>query len=285
MEWDQLSLKDWSEIARNFVFVLAVVAAAVGIWLAWRRTRALETQAATDAERHITENFTRAIDQLGKDKLEIRLGAIYALERIANSSIKDHWPIMEILTGYVRENAPWPPRPSIPKKRDTGSELSEQVPVSGENPGDSPIVENGEGQKPPADIQAILTVLTRRNVEYERELQELDLSNTDLRSANLEQVDLQNAQLFSSNLKHANLYSAKLCKANFFGANLEEAILWFANLRGATLNDANLQKAFFGDANLDGADLGGANLEGAEELTQQQLDDAFGDDKTKLPLA
>lgn len=35
------------------------------------------------------------------------LSGIYALERIAQDSKKDHWPIMEILTAYVRENAQW----------------------------------------------------------------------------------------------------------------------------------------------------------------------------------
>jgi hypothetical protein len=58
---------------------------------------------------------SRAIDQLGKvdDKgnklFEIRIGGIYALQRIARESEEDYWPIMEILTAYVREHAPWPP--------------------------------------------------------------------------------------------------------------------------------------------------------------------------------
>ena len=37
--------------------------------------------------------------------MEIRLGGIYALERISNESEKDYWPIMEILTAYVRKNS------------------------------------------------------------------------------------------------------------------------------------------------------------------------------------
>jgi hypothetical protein len=57
--------------------------------------------------------FTRAIDQLGAvDKdgnpvIEIRLGAIYALERIAYESDQDYWAIIEILTSYVRKNSPY----------------------------------------------------------------------------------------------------------------------------------------------------------------------------------
>src|SRR5215207_2875546 len=54
----------------------------------------------------ITERFTRAIDQLGatddgKPKLEIRLGGIYALERIAKDSPKKYYAtIMEVLMAY-----------------------------------------------------------------------------------------------------------------------------------------------------------------------------------------
>jgi hypothetical protein len=38
----------------------------------------------------ITERFTRAIDQLGEAELDVRLGGIYALERIARDSKDDH---------------------------------------------------------------------------------------------------------------------------------------------------------------------------------------------------
>jgi hypothetical protein len=43
---------------------------------------------ALDQVRQITERFTRAIDQLGdRDRLDVRLGGIYALERIARDSV------------------------------------------------------------------------------------------------------------------------------------------------------------------------------------------------------
>src|SRR5215212_7701039 len=57
----------------------------------------------------ITERFTRAIDQLGSEKLEIRLGGIYALERIDKETPERayHGTVMEVLTAYVRENSRW----------------------------------------------------------------------------------------------------------------------------------------------------------------------------------
>ena len=69
-----------------------------GLYLTYRRISATE-------DGQITERFTKAIDQLGSEKLEVKLGGIYALERIARDSEKDHWTIMEVLTAFLRENA------------------------------------------------------------------------------------------------------------------------------------------------------------------------------------
>jgi len=141
-------------------------------------------------EGQITERFTRAIDQLGatdehgNKRLEIRLGGIYALERIARESEKDHWPIMEVLTAYVREHAPWkgntqtqqdqPPDPEVP----TSEDISQQ-----EEPQSRP--------RPDTDIQAILTVIGRRTRwDGEGEDQFLDLHGTDLRAADLHRAHL-----------------------------------------------------------------------------------------------
>lgn len=77
-------------------------------------------------------------------KLEVRLGAVYALERIARDSEEDYWPVIEILTAYVRENAPRQ--------------------------------QNDEGAKPHprADIQAILTVIGRRERTHDKDFLNLE---------------------------------------------------------------------------------------------------------------
>jgi hypothetical protein len=56
-------------------------------------------------DKQTTELYVKAIDQFGDVKMEVRLGGIYALERIARDSKKDHWTIMEVLTAYVRESS------------------------------------------------------------------------------------------------------------------------------------------------------------------------------------
>jgi hypothetical protein len=60
-------------------------------------------QTEADRQRRITESFSKAIEQLGSDKLEIRVGAIYTLERISQESARDHEAIIDNLTTFVRE--------------------------------------------------------------------------------------------------------------------------------------------------------------------------------------
>src|SRR4051794_32743669 len=119
---DGLKGKDRAEeIGRARTAVLGILAGtiagvgAVFTGLAYRLNRDSlehnrETAArshALDQARQITERFTRAIDQLGEsEKLDVRLGGIYALERIARDSADDHPQVIEVLTAYVREHAP-----------------------------------------------------------------------------------------------------------------------------------------------------------------------------------
>jgi hypothetical protein len=56
------------------------------------------------AERgHLTDRYTRAIAQLGDDKLDVCLGGIYALEQLATDSenARDRATIVEVLSAFV----------------------------------------------------------------------------------------------------------------------------------------------------------------------------------------
>jgi hypothetical protein len=61
-------------------------------------------------EGQVTDRYTKAIGQLASDKLDVRIGGIFALERIARDSAKDHPTVMEVLTAFIREHSwkPWP---------------------------------------------------------------------------------------------------------------------------------------------------------------------------------
>lgn len=107
-----------NSIRQTFVQALGGLALFLGfsftIWTLRISQKTLQTNQETlrvTQEGQITERFTKAIEHLGNTELlMVRLGGIYALERIARDSEKDHWPVMEVLTAYVRVNAPWPPK-------------------------------------------------------------------------------------------------------------------------------------------------------------------------------
>jgi len=96
-----------SEIIRNLGLVIA---AAVGIYLAWRRVGAATQQADASLQQaelarrdHVAELFNRAVGQLTHENLEIRLGAVYTLRQIARDFPDLSDPTSELLSAYLRK--------------------------------------------------------------------------------------------------------------------------------------------------------------------------------------
>lgn len=284
-----LALKDrLHQINENRKTVAQIVGGVfilVGLYIAWVRSKAMRDQTEIDREQQLTDLYVKAIEQLGSEKLQIRLGGIYALERIARESPKDHWTIMEVLTAFVRENAPL--RGEAPaakaKKEETTAALEtpeEDSPLTG--PPTSP-------EKPPTDIQAVLTVLGRTAITYEQkgEKRSLDLRATylvgadliqaNLQGARLQRANLQGADLFAANLQGGHLIEAQLQEARLEGANLQGALIRRSNLQRASLRRANLQKVSLREANLQMAVLEGANLKGARLWDANLQGASFGE--------
>ncbi len=265
-----------NEARKTLAYIMGGVLAIIGITLAFRRIRALERQVQVAQEGQITERFTRAIEQLGSDRMEVRLGGIYALERIANDSDKDYWPIMETLTAYVRERAPWREvPPETPAEADREEAAGEEAAAPEETA--SPAL--ADAPKPATDIQAILTVLGRRKYRNGT----LDLRRTDLRGADLRWANLEGAFLMEAHLEGSNLYMAKLEFAMLWDSHLEKADLVGADLKAAILLRTHLEGANLTSACLNGTLFAVVHLEGATGLTREQLAEAILDEKTILP--
>src|SRR6266540_3925034 len=218
---------------------------------AQRSDERLREQITLAQEGQITERFTRAIDQLGQpgpDRLDVRLGGIYALERIAHDSPTHRLAVFEIFTAFIRSHAPLPP--PLPGEHNANAHTN-QVPLL---------------QSRAPDIQAALTIIGRRPTH--KNDPPLDLRQTDLREANLGGANLTRARLSGADLTQAQLGGADLTGTQFDGANLT----------GTHLAGANLTRAQLGGADLTGAQLGGADLTGAKlgwaNLTEAWLDEA-----------
>ena len=91
---EELAAED--AVRRTLAQVLDAAVILTGLYLTWQNVR-------INREGKITDRFSKAIDQLGSEKLSVRVGGVYALERIDRDSEKDHWTIVEVLCAFVRE--------------------------------------------------------------------------------------------------------------------------------------------------------------------------------------
>ena len=206
----------------------------------------------------VTDRYTKAIEQLGSDKLDVRIGGIYALERIARDSPRDHPTVMEVLTAFIREHSrePWPPPDA-----DNPDQLRRTRP----------------------DVQAAVTVAGRRDVK--RDILPIDLTGADLTGADLTGADLTGADLIRADLTGANLIRADLTGANLIRADLTRARLDGADLTGADLLGAGLTGAGLTRANLTRARLTEANLTGVRWPEGAQVPDGWMVDGYSLKRA
>jgi uncharacterized protein YjbI with pentapeptide repeats len=278
--------------------ILAGLGAILLIYAAIRQAQTAssrhEAQTKADLQRRITESFSKAIEQLGSDKLEVRLGGIYALERISQESSRDYWTVMENLTAFVRERTQRTEAERTAKPSD--QRIAERAYLLWENAGrpegrsdefwreaveHEPEPPNG-GESPATDVAAVLTIIERRDEEHRaleaQDKRVLDLQQAVLRRADLNGAHLERANFIEAHLEGARLNGAYLERARLNGAHLEGADLSKAHLEGADLIEAHLERTFLGDAHLEGTLLRRAHFEGADlsraHLERTRLDGA-----------
>ena len=264
-----------------YISAMAAVPAVILTWY-WKQVNNVVSH-EDDVQRLITERFAKATEMLGSKTIEQRLGAIYQLERIAEDSPRDHWTVMETLCAYVRERSPW-----TEEKQQREHKLETFERKEWEN--------YIKGLKPSTDVQAAMTVISRRkHWEQEEEGQQLDFQGLDLQGlkvnggrfarALFNKTHLEGAVMVGVNLNHSSFKEAHLYRVNFSKAILEGAdfysayfsnsIIKGANLNGAIFNDAYLSVAKINEADLEGTQFFGAQLTGVDFFNSNLKNSTF----------
>ncbi|MER7363265.1 pentapeptide repeat-containing protein [Nonomuraea wenchangensis] len=229
----------------------------------------------------VTDRYTKAVEQLGSAKPDVRLGGIYALQRLATDSPRDQETIRNVLAAFVRNHDLCKTDQKSLPKQCTTTKTSDFKKLSYLRPG--------------ADVRAALTIAAALSSENggailngadfsQIQFPGADLILVKLPRTNLASVQLQGAALIGADLQHSYLGGARLGGAQMSGAQLSEALLSFAdleeadlagarlrgsdihssNLRGTNLTSAILDYADLSDADLRGANLNGASLRNAD---------------------
>jgi uncharacterized protein YjbI with pentapeptide repeats len=249
-------------------------------------------------EGQITDRYAKAIEQLGNKSLDVRIGGIYALERLAHDSKIDRSMIIEVLTTFIREHTRDPINAST----------------------ESAWADVRASKKPvEADVQAAVSVLGRRS----KSDSEVDLCSTGLSNASLADGNFSKAYFHYSTLNHTTFTRAKLdgaelsfCRAqmaafndcsaigaSFVCAEYVNSFFLASDFTNATFEGCDLSGSDFGrrysdeypnppskltnaefkNAILKGTNLGGVDLRTVRGLTKAQLDQAITDQNTLFP--
>jgi uncharacterized protein YjbI with pentapeptide repeats len=272
-------------------------------------------------EKQVTERFSKAIEHLGSDTIDIRLGGIYALEQIAYNSSTYHWTIVEILSAFAREKCSISVKKALPElevqaeqnNQSADKKLQAIIQAAVDNTIEKVQAEKAAAfdtsiEKKHANIQAAFdTSIEKKHANIQAafdtkiEKQQADIQaaltvmgqrkskqdpegqGIDLRKVNISGVELQKANFSRANLVDADLSEINLRGAYLISADLCEAYLVGADLRGVNLIGAKLRGANLSEANLVGANLGKVDLRHCKNLTSEQIESAITDGNTEWP--
>jgi uncharacterized protein YjbI with pentapeptide repeats len=266
-----------SDARASLLQVVVGVAGAAALYFTWQTY-------LLGREGRASDNFIKAIDQLGNKNVHAKIGGVAGLGRLLKlvpggsphgSGIDgDYWPIMDTLTAFVRQSIP--------------------------------VANTPRAIKPPEDIQTAINVIARRYLSDSEPPSRtydspVDLSQCDLsrlwmggghyeggyfegsvfRDARLEGSYLRGADFTNADLTDANLSDAIFDRyrldphgvpvgesefkgdATFDGATLTNAKLNRAKMQKASIRRVNAQGASFKKADLTGASFERSNLTGA----------------------
>ncbi len=276
--WETIATDDSKtrNYAIAFIGLVSGFGALFGVYLAIQRTeeskrqsKSAEREADTAEQRLITDQLNKATEGMGKSNqkdapvIEVRLGALYALERIAKGSAPDHAQIIEILCAYIRSNSP--------KYKET-DEMKEPMDIQ------TTISHDWMKKKPSGelreDIQTAVTVIGRRELWLEGKEKEGLLKYL----LNLRECDLSNCYFYNSDLSSSALMGTNLNNARFINTNLRRAWMNLANMNGVIIKNADMYKA-----NLECSFSYDGNFFESKNLAQEQLDMMYCGIKVKIP--
>lgn len=285
-------LKAVNDVRTTLLQVIGGMVVLFGAYATWRQLRVSQDGLRATQEGYVTDRFSRAVDQLGSDNLDVRIGGLHALWRIAEQSARDREAIISIQAAYLRTHLPWPP--SGPQAPAADLLINDVAPLE-TRAADAQVALTALGvlcqHREQSWVNVSVTDLRRADCDG-LWFPEVNFDRTCMEAASLYRANLTQASLVAVNLRHADLTTATLRRARCVLADLRAAKLAETDLRDADfsetdLREANLRKAdahgaVFHRADLRMADLRGTDLSTAD-LAEARLTGALASEHTRWP--
>lgn len=243
---------------------------------------------------HITDRYATAVSQLGHENLDVRVGGIYALERIARDSAADRSTVIDILATFVREHTRRAYRE--PSSDRVGADVQAAVYVLGRRPDPTSDDHRLDFYFSGLNDADLSYGNYDRAMFYYSRLDQASFAGASLNDAGLSFCHATGAAFTRAKAVRANFVNASYTRCWFLSADLLEADFHGCDLTGSDfgrryaergdppLPPARLRGANFTSATLDGTILNGVDLSTATGLTRKQFESAITDENTKPPL-
>ena len=254
--------------------LFAAGAAAAALLLGVRRQQHSENaQAHTEldaAERRVTDLYTKAVEQLGHTEAAVRLGGLYALERVAQNNVRQRQPIVNVLCAYLR--MPYTPPAAEPTAAPASPTTLVELPLNQSKP------TTAGGRDPHQELQVRLTaqriITSHLTLPSETNPEQAKSLRPDPQQPFWPDIDidLTGATLVGWGMPRSRVHHAEFGEAVFsgdagFGEAVFSGVAWFGAAtfsRGAWFGAATFSRGagfgkavFFGVAEFDEATFSG----------------------------
>lgn len=216
---DEPQPSNWVQLLTAVGTALTALIALSGLYYTNRNLDETQRQINVAQDGQRADRFGKAVELLGSESVDTRLGGIYALGNLAKESPKDHVAAVDVLAAYVRGHAPLARDCELPKTRE------------------SPL--------PIPDVQVALAVLGNRNVSHDKE------NYINLADRCFVGVNLDGGNYSGFSFARSIIWRSSARRANFSKANFEEATMQHVDFAGADLTCVYRQQWY----NADGSDM------------------------------
>lgn len=221
-------------------------------FIGWENLKSTQKSISVAEEKQITERFSKAVEMIGNEhSIHLRLGGIYALERIAKDSERDQQQVMEILAAFVRvqtsssieqdSSRPYHYK-SLDTLRDEQWEQEQDYYQYLDDPDDCEmfiLADHTYTRSPSIDIQAAVSVIGRRvKTAEESKGNVIDMSQATLKDI-----------VFSGNYDQVNFYGTHFISpifrenTSFRGADLSETFIENLRADNVSMAEATFKKS------------------------------------------
>jgi len=212
--------KSLVSLVKDLILGLTAIVGVVSVVAAARSAKAASEQALIANDAKITDRIAKAVEFLGNEKENIRIGAILSLERIAKDSPRDHQVIFEQISVFIKNKLENKPRHS-----------DEIIGI---------IIKNKSYFR---DVNLAIEVIGRRN--FKNDSLQIDLSN-----CNFSNIRMQN-----KNFRGINFFGSTFNNSSFFKCNFEECNLITSDFSDCTFNESILSGSKFQNSTLSRAKI------------------------------